>query len=144
MGGAMRGRYWSASARCAGWIAACSASWATLCATESMRATCSVDSWSCRIAAASKRWHAPSSASVGRGGLRASLARDHLLVRLATSTPSMGHALLGAGVRGFDEEVGCQRGLKRRPPLPGDEHVGRTATRKVGSPAFPHMQGVVT
>ena len=35
----MRGRYWSASASCAGWIADRSASWATLCATESMHAT---------------------------------------------------------------------------------------------------------
>src|SRR3954451_23711691 len=45
--GAIRVRYWRASARCAGWIDACSASWATLCATESMRTTCSVVSWSC-------------------------------------------------------------------------------------------------
>ena len=31
-----------------------------------MRATCAVISWSCRIAAVSRRWHAVSRASVGR------------------------------------------------------------------------------
>src|SRR4051794_30520679 len=41
---------------------------------ESVRATCSVVSSSCRIAAANRRWPAASSASVGRGRLRASLA----------------------------------------------------------------------
>ena len=63
---------------------------------------------------------------VGRSWPAACFGRagDQLLVGLATPPAPVGHALLGAGVGGFDHQIGRQRSLKRRPPLPGDERLG--------------------
>ena len=44
-------------------------------------------------------------------------AGDHVLIWLATPTTLVSHALLGAGMRGFDDQVGCECRLKRRSPL---------------------------
>ena len=68
-------------------------------------------------------------------------AGDHLLIWLTTSTASVGHALLGAGVRGFDDQIGRQCSLKRRPPLPRDEYLGYAATGEVGVTGVPANAG---
>ena len=64
-------------------------------------------------------------AGVGRAG-------DQLLVWLATPAVSVAHALLGVGMYRFDDQVGHQCRLKRRPSLPGDDRRGCAATREVG------------
>jgi hypothetical protein len=68
-------------------------------------------------------------------------ATDQLLIWLAASTAPVGHALLGAGVRGFDEEVGSERSPKRGPSLPGDEHLGATPAGEVGVAGIPADTG---
>ena len=51
-------------------------------------------------------------------------ASDHVLVGLTTPPAPVGHALFGAGVRGFNDQVGRECRLKGGSALPDDSTSG--------------------
>jgi len=64
-------------------------------------------------------------------------ASDHVLVGFTTPPASVGHALLGATLGGFNDQVGRECSLKGGSALPGDEHLGATPAGEVGVTGVP-------